>query len=353
MKTKQTKNNSVFCFSTSRFILTGRGAQLKQSGSTFSEMIWIISLIVVSLVTYILFVRALRSLKVGSYEDRYVLITGCGAGFGKGLACHLDQLGFHVIAGCRTERGMKYLKENCSERLVTLQLDVSNNKDIEAALLEVKRLLPDNKGLWGLVNNAGIAGVFGISEILSKEDYYKVLDVNLLGLIEMTRHFLPLIRKARGRVVNMSSVGGRVAASVGAYGVSKFGVEAYSDILRRELYHRGVKVSIIEPGSFKTSMANRETILKDIKQLFHERCTEEIKESYGNINVIYDRMFGSMLKYVKPDISPVVEAYTHALTSRYPKTRYIVGWDAKLICIPLTYLPDCLSDPILALPYLN
>ncbi|KAH9498876.1 Retinol dehydrogenase 7 [Bulinus truncatus] len=268
-------------------------------------MICAVSVFVLIIITLIFLEHVLRSLKVGSYQDKYVLITGCNSGFGQGLACQLDKLGFHVFAGYRTDEGRTYLKEQCSGRLVTILLDVSKNQSIEAALQEVKRSLPEGKGLWGLVNNAGILGIFGISEMSTREDYQKVFDVNLLGMIEMTRHFLPLIRKARGRVVNMSSAVSRLATMGGAYPVSKWGVEAYSDILRREM--------LVRVAKFNSSKFN----------------------------------------YVNHDITPVVEAYTHALTSRFPKTRYSVGSDMKLFYLPMSYLPTCITDRILALPYIQ
>ncbi|KFV71819.1 Retinol dehydrogenase 3, partial [Dryobates pubescens] len=105
-------------------------------------------------------------------------------------------------------------------------------------------------GLWGLVNNAGVLGFVGPAEWLTKEDFAKALDVNLLGLIEVTLSLLPLLRQARGRVVNVASVAGRGSLFSGGGCISKYGVEAFSDSLRREMRPFGVQVSIIEPGSF-------------------------------------------------------------------------------------------------------
>ncbi|KAH9498877.1 Retinol dehydrogenase 7 [Bulinus truncatus] len=316
-------------------------------------MICAVSVFVLIIITFIFFERVLRSFKVGSYQDKYVFITGCDSGFGQGLACQLDRLGFHVFAGCLTDEGTTYLKEQCSGRLVTILLDVSKNQSIEEALQEVKRSLPEGKGLWGLVNNAGILGIFGISEMSTREDYHKVFDVNLLGMTEMTRHFLPLIRKARGRVVNISSAVGRLASMGGAYPVSKWGVEAYSDILRRELWVRGVKVCIVEPGGFKTNITNAKTFWANVKNTFAERATEEMKDCYGDLEAVFLKVKSSKFNYMSHDISPVVDAYTHALTSRFPKTRYSVGPDMKLFYLPMSYLPTCITDRILALPYIQ
>ncbi|KAH9498894.1 Retinol dehydrogenase 7 [Bulinus truncatus] len=316
------------------------------------NMFWIISLLALLLISFIFVDRVLRSFKVGNYQDKYVFITGCDSGFGQGLACHLDRLGFHVFAGCLTDEGRTYLKEQCSGRLLTILLDVSKNQSIEEALQEVKRSLPEGKGLWGLVNNAGILGHVGFNEVSTREDYQKVLDVNVLGLIQMTHTFLPLVRKSKGRVVNMASISGRVAIPFGPYCLSKFGVEAYSDMLRRELYHRGIKVCLIEPSGFITPMTDMDKMKADAEALFHDRATDEMKQFYGNVPAIYDQIFSAKACNFAPDISPVVEAYTHALTSRYPKTRYSVGREAKLTYIPLSYLPTFIADRILAMPYL-
>ncbi|NWT49245.1 DR9C7 reductase, partial [Chroicocephalus maculipennis] len=135
-------------------------------------------------------------------------------------------------------------------------------------------------GLFGLVNNAGIAIPTAPNEWLTKDDFVKVLDVNLVGLIEVTLSLLPLIRRARGRVVNTSSVLGRLSANGGGYCISKYCVEAFSDSLRRDMYHFGVKVSIVEPGFFKTAVTNLESIEASLRQLW-DRLPPETRLSYG------------------------------------------------------------------------
>ncbi|CAL1537395.1 unnamed protein product [Lymnaea stagnalis] len=316
-------------------------------------MIWLVCAVVLLVVTYYFLDFFLRSFKVGHFEEKYVLITGCDSGFGQALAGHLDSLGFHVFAGCLTHVGREYLAKNCSKRLVTVLLDVSKTESVEAALELVKRTLPEDKGLWGLVNNAGILGNPSIIELCSKDDFLKVLGVNLIGMTEMNRCFLPLVRKSRGRVVNTSSIAGRLAAGSMPYTVSKYGVEAYSDLLRRELKNRGVKVAIIEPGTFKTSLADFERIKQTVKTAFDERANDDIKQAYGDIlgNGEHHTEFFKPTPIISSNINLVVDAYTHALTSRYPRTRYTVGPDAKFILIPMSYLPTWLTDRILSLQY--
>ena len=135
-----------------------------------------------------------------------------------------------VLAACLTEKGAEQLRNKTSDRLETVILDVTKTESIVTATQWVKEHV-GNRGLWGLVNNAGIC-VFAINEWLKKEDFANILDVNLLGMIEVTLSMLPLVRKARGRVVNISSSMGRVSLCGGGYCISKYGIEAFSDSLR-------------------------------------------------------------------------------------------------------------------------
>ncbi|NXO32876.1 RDH16 dehydrogenase, partial [Cisticola juncidis] len=132
--------------------------------------------------------------------ERHVLITGCDSGFGKLLARQLDARGLRVLAACLSEAGAAQLRAATSERLQTVLLDVTSSKSIAELTAWVRERVGD-QGLWGLVNNAGIAIPTAPNEWLSKEDFVKVLDVNLVGLVEVTLSLLPLVRRARGRVV--------------------------------------------------------------------------------------------------------------------------------------------------------
>ncbi|KAL6075768.1 hypothetical protein STEG23_026506, partial [Scotinomys teguina] len=175
--------------------------------------------------------RLFRERQVVSHlHDKYVFITGCDSGFGNLLARQLDRRGMRVLAACLTENGAEELKSKTSDRLETVILDVTKTESIVAATEWVKERV-GNRGLWGLVNNAGISTPSAPNEWLKKEDFAKILDVNLLGTIEVTLNMLPLVRRARGRVVNVSSIMGRVSLIGGGYSISKYGVEAFSDSL--------------------------------------------------------------------------------------------------------------------------
>eukprot|EP00069_Balaena_mysticetus_P001827 bmy_03901T0 len=215
-------------------------------------------------------------------SEKYVFITGCDSGFGNLLAMQLVDRGMRVLAACFTEEGAQKLQQDTSYQLQTTLLDVTKTESIKAAAQWVRDQVGE-QGLWALVNNAGVGLPSGPNEWLTKEDFVKVINVNLVGLIEVTLHMLPMVKKARGRVVNMSSSGGRVAIIGGGYCVSKFGVEAFSDSIRRELHYFGVKVSIIEPGNYRTSILgekNMEGIEKSMCKLW-ERLPQETRESYG------------------------------------------------------------------------
>ncbi|XP_072703663.1 retinol dehydrogenase 16-like [Ciconia boyciana] len=283
-------------------------------------------------------------------SEKYVLITGCDSGFGNLLARQLDARGLRVLAACLTETGAARLRAAASPRLQTVLLDVTSSHSIAAATAWVRERVGD-RGLWGLVNNAGTAIPTAPNEWLTKDDFVKVLDINLVGLIEVTLSLLPLVKRAQGRVVNVASVMGRISFFGGGYCISKFGVEAFSDSLRLEMHGFGVKVSVIEPGYFKTAITSIENLEKNFLSIW-EKLPEETKASYGE-NYLKDFLVAlrKMQKKCSSNLTLVTDCMEHALTSRFPRTRYSAGWDAKLVYIPLSYLPSALTDIVFAWSY--
>lgn len=283
-------------------------------------------------------------------SEKHVLITGCDSGFGNLLARQLDARGMRVLAACLSEAGAAQLRAATSNRLQTVLLDVTSSKSIADVTAWVRERVGD-QGLWGLVNNAGIAIPTAPNEWLTKEDFAKVLDVNLLGLVEVTLSLLPLVRRAQGRVVNVASVMGRVSFFGGGYCISKYGVEAFSDSLRLEMRKFGVKVCVIEPGYFKTMITNVENLEKNFLSSW-KKLPEEIKTSYGEN---YLKEFVGTLKLLQKtfntDLSLVTNCMEHALTSVHPRTRYSPGWDAKLLYLPISYLPSALTDALFTMLY--
>lgn len=302
-------------------------------------------LYLVALVGLWTLLRLFRERQVVSHlQDKYVFITGCDSGFGNLLARQLDRRGMRVLAACLMETGAEELRNKTSDRLETVILDVTKTESVVAATQWVKERVGD-RGLWGLVNNAGVS-VFSINEWLNKQDFANLLDVNLLGLIDVTLNMLPLVRKARGRVVNVASVMGRVSLMGGGYCISKYGVEAFSDSLRRELSYFGVKVAIIEPGGFKTGVSDGERLSHNARRLWGQTSLE-VKEAYGeNFLDSYLRLFKSLVNTCSEDLSLVTDCMEHALTACHPRTRYSPGWDAKLFYLPMSYLPTFLVDAI-------
>ncbi len=262
-----------------------------------------------------------------------VLVTGASSGIGEATALHLREVGFTPIAGVR--------KDDDAERLEGLglrsvRLDVTDAGQIAAA----RESLGDEP-LAGLVNNAGIA-VGAPLEFLPIEKLRRQLEVNLIGQIAVTQAFLPALRRARGRIVNVSSIGGRVALPlVGAYNASKFGLEGASDALRRELRSQGVDVILIEPGGVKTPIWKK-----------GEAVADEIAE---DMPPEAERLYGRLIARVREETKKideergsepraVAEAIAAALTARRPRARYLVGSDAKQRALAAKLLPARVMD---------
>jgi NAD(P)-dependent dehydrogenase (short-subunit alcohol dehydrogenase family) len=291
----------------------------------------------------------MRRFYIGNYKERYILMTGSDSGFGNVAARRLDKLGCYVFAGCFTEAGGSELKSQCTDKLQVISLDVSSPESVRKAFDIVKSKLPYGKGLWGILNNAGVMGNSGPPEWLTIDDYKAVNSVNLYGMIDVTMTFLPLVKLARGRVVNTSSLAGRFASPFAIpYSVSKFGVEAFTDGLRRALHPFGIKASLIEPGAHRTNMTTTEHISSVIERTWSQ-ASQDAKEEYGE--VYYQYFKDVMTKYfansVSPNVDHVVDAYVHALLGSCPRARYVVGYDAKFFFLPLQWMPEWLGDWLL------
>ncbi|XP_042861662.1 D-beta-hydroxybutyrate dehydrogenase, mitochondrial-like [Penaeus japonicus] len=266
------------------------------------------------------------SLKV-SPAGKAVVITGCDTGFGNALALRLHQLGFRVFALClRSEgTGIQKLLDEKSKRLHVIQADVTKQDQLDRALLQVKSLLPVGEVVWGLVNNAGVCTI-GPVEWISNEHFRKDPEVNLFGVIAATKTFLPLVRRARGRVVNVASVAGRFCAPLmAAYNASKYAVEGFNDALRLEMRPWGVKVCLIEPGNFGSGtelFAREDAIKKEVDSMWSS-LDEDLKSDYGEVG---RKRVETFMKNIRSsgasDISPVITAFTEALTQQHPQTRY-------------------------------
>ncbi|KAM5179736.1 retinol dehydrogenase 7-like isoform 2-T3 [Mantella aurantiaca] len=302
---------------------------------------WIPLLVVLGLLLLYRWYRQSQILEI--ITDKYVFITGCDSGFGNMVAKQLDKRGMKVLAACLTNAGANELKKTCSSRLQTVILDVTDSQSVSSATKWVNDIVED-KGLWGLVNNAGILIPIAPNEWLTRDDFRKVLEVNLLGMVDVTLSLLPLIRQSQGRIVNVSSIAGRVTLCGGAYCLSKYGVEAFSDSLRRELKPFGVKVSIINPDFFKTSILNLEVIIDHVTKIW-KRLPQKLKNAYGDkYYKQYCEFINKICSMTNSKITIVTDCMEHALTAVHPWTRYSAGWYAKLIYMPMSYLPTFVQD---------
>ncbi|XP_062612744.1 retinol dehydrogenase 16-like [Saccostrea cucullata] len=301
----------------------------------------ILALFVVLYVVYKVYEFHKGKTSVENKNNRYVLITGCDSGFGNALARLLDKQGVPVFAACLTEKGGTELKKHTSSRLRVLQLDVTDQKSIRNAVEFVKRHLPKSSGLWGIVNNAGLQVLHAPLEFQSHEAIEKCLKVNLLGSIDVTRSFLPLLRKAKGRLVYISSDSAFIEWPCRApYVISKFGIEALAECLRRELYQVGVTSHTIQPGPFKTRIVDPNEMKSALQKAFDE-VDEEVKQFYGQqwLQKIKES-FEGIPKIQYEDLSPVTNAICHALFSVMPKRRYRCGKICEYYFYPISLLPE-------------
>ncbi|KFO94158.1 Retinol dehydrogenase 3, partial [Buceros rhinoceros silvestris] len=288
--------------------------------------------------------------RVKNLSGKHVFITGCDTELGNSLAKWLDKRGFCVIAACATEKEGQELQSCSSLSLKTVNLNLADSNSIARAVSFVTEETA-GEGLFGLVSHAeGIAPV-APTDWLMIEDFHSVLDVSLLGLIEITLKLLPLLKKAKGRVVNLINAKGLMAFVGGGYTLSTQGMEAFSDTLRIEMQHFGVKVSIVEHGFFK-AVVNSDVFEKHLLRLWN-RLAPEIRNSYGEKYLIeYIKAQRSSVKILcDSDISKVIKCMEHALIAKYPRTRYRVGLDAKFFWLLLSYAPSCLSDMLLCMTF--
>ncbi|CAA98465.3 Retinol dehydrogenase 7 [Caenorhabditis elegans] len=285
----------------------------------------------------------------GSLQDRAILITGCDTGFGRELAKKCAKNGFLVFAGCLTTEAAKTLEsESANPRLRTVPLDVSKDESVEKTVEFVKKSLGNHK-LWGVVNNAGIFSCYGPDDWCRMNDYKLALDVNCLGVIRVTQAFKKLVKAAKGRIVTVTSVNGRLSTpAAGPYVVSKFGAAAYMDCIRQELYNFGVKVSILEPGIFRTPLLDEQAMLKRVDHVWTQ-IDDETRTEYGET---FKNYFAKMwnktyISMSTTKIHYVVDNYYHALTAKYPRHRYYCGWDAIFVYVPLSLLPTWWADYVI------
>jgi NAD(P)-dependent dehydrogenase (short-subunit alcohol dehydrogenase family) len=273
--------------------------------------------------------------------DTSILVTGASTGIGRATALRLAAAGSIVFAGVRKRSDADSLTAAASGALIPLMLDVSDAKAIAAAA-EIITSRVGERGLDGLVNNAGIAAAAPL-EFVPIDEFRNQLEVNVVGQLAVTQAVLPLLRIAGGRIVNVTSIGGLIAgAMLGPYHASKFALEAMTDTLRVELRPWGITVIAIEPGAIATPIWATSSDRSD-------RMLEGADEA--------ERLYGASIASAKagaarsardglpPDA--VAQVIEKALTASRPRTRYAVGVDAKVGSAVIAKLPDRLRDRLL------
>jgi NAD(P)-dependent dehydrogenase (short-subunit alcohol dehydrogenase family) len=271
-----------------------------------------------------------------------VLITGAGRGIGKATTLRLATSGWTVYAGVRKpEDGEALVAElgtTSAGEIIPVTLDVADEASVDA----LAAALPDT--LDGVVNNAGIA-VDGPVESLTRERLRQQYEVNVFGAVGVTRAVLPKIRAAKGRIVFISSVSGRISTPwTGAYNSSKFALEGIADALRLELRPWKIHVSLVEPANTKTDMWES---AQEVFDAGVAGMTDDERRLYDGHMKGVRRTLGMMLKTASP-VEGVAESVESALNAKRPRARYVVGVPAKVQVASSAVTPRPLLDFVLA-----
>lgn len=271
------------------------------------------------------------------------VITGASSGIGQACALRLHRDGWRVFAGVRRAEDGEQLRAQADERIVPLILDVTDEQSVQAAAERV-RSETGGQGLRGLVNNAGIA-VSGPLEFVSLADWRRQLEVNVIGPVAVTQAFLPLLREAKGRIVNMGSVGGRSSTPfVSPYAASKYALEGITDALRRELRKWDMWVAIVEPGSIDTPIWDKG---RTEAQAQIDALPPEAIELYGSdLEAVLKALQNTAARGLPPE--KVADAVHHALTASRPHARYLIGREAQARVLAETVLPARAFDAVIS-----
>ncbi len=274
-------------------------------------------------------------------DKKTVVITGASSGIGRSSVSRMVQSGWQVFATVRKTQDGDQLRSDFESRVTPVIMDVTNLGSVTVAAEQVASLLRGS-GLDGLVNVAGVGKVRPV-EYMTAEDLQEMFNINVFGQIAVTRAFLPLLRTARGRIVNISSVGSHIAIPFGSLiNATKSAFGILNDTLRLELHPFGIHVSVVEPGAIKTPAV--EKTLGDVEAVIRS-LPPKGAALYGNmLRDFARRAYEREMNGSSPDV--VAEAIQHALTAQRPRTRYRVGKHATLLATLAALLPDRLLDTI-------
>lgn len=279
---------------------------------------------------------------MNTLPSKTVVVTGASSGIGRACVARMLQAGWRVFATVRKTEDGQRLQSEFGDALTPAILDVTDRASIAAAAEQVGSRLPEH-GLDGLVNVAGVGMVRPV-EYVTPGDLQTIFDINVFGQIAVTQAFLPRLRQARGRIVNISSVGAHIAVPFGSpINASKSAFGIFSDTLRLELHPFGLRVCVVEPGAIRTPAV--------------EKTLGNVAAVAGGLPAEGAALYGEMLRkfaaraYARemngspPEV--VAQAVHHALTARRPRARYRAGKHARLLGALPRILPDRLLDSLL------
>ena len=267
-----------------------------------------------------------------------VVVTGASTGIGEATAHKLAGMGFEVFAGVRKQADAERL--GAVAGVTPLTIDITDADSIAAAAATA-----GEGPLAGLINNAG-AAITAPLEFIPIDQLRKQIEVNFIGQVAVTQAFLPALRRGSGRILNISSIGGRLALPMaGPYAASKFAIEGMSDSLRREVAQHGVDVIVIEPGGVKTPI--------------WDKGLAEANEMRASFGPEAERLYGKLFAKVQAEALKIAhetglepaaaaEVIAEAMTARRPRARYLIGRDAKIRARMAAVLPDRVFDRLLA-----
>jgi NAD(P)-dependent dehydrogenase (short-subunit alcohol dehydrogenase family) len=246
-----------------------------------------------------------------------VLVTGADTGIGRLTVETLSKNGYSVYAGMYLEDNIESL--SVFENVKCVKLDVTKPDDIENL---VKWIEDEGKGLYGVVNNAGIGETWPLIES-TEEEFHAVMNINLYGVFRVTTAVMPFLIESKGRVLTLGSLSGTIPTKfIGAYSVSKFAVEAFTDVLHFETRKFGVTAITIKPGNFQTDISKARVVALKSRIERHEKSKykEELAPLYENLE---NPDYLNRIQFEKP--YPVAEAIVDALYSPEPKLKYLVA----------------------------
>lgn len=271
-----------------------------------------------------------------------IVVTGASTGIGKSTVHFLDKAGFCVFAGVRKEKDADLLRDNCSENVKPLILDVTSKTDIENSYKQVKEYCGEN-GLYGLVNNAGVS-IVGPLEFQQEERLRNVFEVNFFGMVNVTKAFLPLMRKhqegsegAMCQIVNVSSVAGRQGYPFfTAYNSSKFAVKGMTEALRLELIGSGINACVIEPGAIATEIWEKSE--QEVDEL--KRKLREVNDSYYSsaLEQSSSLLDKARSKAASPDL--IAQLVLDIMNLKEQKASYLIGPDSGLVGFATKFIPE-------------